>query len=281
VADLLTTIENLLTGGGNWLTGGFNTSPTSGPGTATGLAGLLGGATGSTNPIYDIMAILSFINEGQLTQEQMGFIKNTLNQQSSSLGTATNPNALSAWRTATTPRPMGIPGTESPTQYADTINQLTNRLTQPFIYNTLNPVQANLAAQGQATSPTTSQYVSEQALAPYNIQEQQLAQTGANTLLSDQLQRDQMALNQYMADQQMGQNLTQFGLQLPFQANPVYPTFGVMNPSDINSLMSLIGGNPGSFNFGNYDGGGSFNPGNASNQLYLTGASYGGGSPIP
>src|SRR5215469_2570885 len=68
------------------------------------LSNFLGGLTGSSNPLYDIMAILSFINEGQVTQDQLNFMQNVMSKQTGSLNTASSPNELSAWRTALTPQ---------------------------------------------------------------------------------------------------------------------------------------------------------------------------------
>lgn len=240
---------------GNFLTGGFT------PGMGAGLGGLLSGITGSTNPLNDVMALLSFINEGQLTQEQMGFIKNVLGQQTGALNVASNPNRISAFRTAETPPQITpnqfrndvsalTPPSWTPQQYSSTVSQLTQPLSQALTYSTLNPVDARLAASGQNESAPTRQYVSQQALAPFVQQNQQLAESGANQLMSQQEQNygygltgAENVLNQNLSQEQLGQALAQFGLQLPFSANPVYPTFGYRNPIDLSSLDSLLGGN--------------------------------------
>lgn len=82
-----------------------------------------------------------------------------------------------------------------PTQLSHFINQLTKPMSNALITNTLNPVNAEIAQRGLATSPTMSQYISQQALAPYQLQEQQ-----------------------------MGQQAAQFGLGLPFNLQWQYPT---------------------------------------------------------
>lgn len=249
---------------GNWLTSGF-----SGIDPSSGLGGLLSGLTGSTNPLFDIMALMSFINEGQLTSEQMGFIKNVLDQQSSAMSTAMNPNMLAARMTALTPQAPGVgfsAASTSPQELATNAGKITGGLSQPFINNTLNPVNAQMAASGQALSPATRQYVSEQALAPAQMQLSQAGLSGAENIMGQQTSIDQMNLSAALAELQaklteQGTGLTaaEFGLQLPFAAQPKYPTFGVQNPMDISSLFSLIGGS----GFGG--GGGSFNvnPGGA------------------
>lgn len=261
---------------GNFLTGGFT------GGTGGGLGGLLSGITGSTNPLNDVMALLSFINEGQLTQEQMGFIQNVLGQQTGAMNVAGNPNRVSAFRTAETP-PQITPGqfagdvsqltppSWTPSQYSNTVNQLTQPLSQALTYSTLNPVKASLAAQGQNESAPTQQYVSQQALAPFVQQNQQLAESGANQLMSQQeqnygygLQGAGQVLNQNLSQEQLGQALAQFGLQLPFSANPVYPTFSYQNPVDLSSLNDLLGNGGTSGTFDTSGFGGNF-LGSASN----------------
>lgn len=253
-------------GGGllDFLGGGFGSSAGFDPSNPlSNLGSLLGGITGSSNPLFDVMALMSFINEGQLTSEQMGFIKNVLDQQSSAMNTAMNPNKLMAYQTALTPQTPGLsfsPASTSPGQLATNAGKITGGLSQPFITNTLNPVDARLAASGQATSPSTRQYVSEQALAPAQLQLSQMGMQGAEDIMGQQTSIDQMQLQAALAELQahlqtlgMGQQSAEFGLSLPFAAQPKYPTFGVQNPIDTTSLSALLGGSGGGgFNFGSF-----------------------------
>lgn len=104
-ASTATSSGGLLGNAWDWLTTGFGGS--NNPGSPlSGLGNLLGGITGTGNPLADIFAIISFINEGEMTQEQAGFIKNLLDQQTSAVNTAMDPNKLSAYRTAETPQGM-------------------------------------------------------------------------------------------------------------------------------------------------------------------------------
>lgn len=260
-----TSIGSLLNSGWNFLFGGPS-SPGGQP------AGLISGLTGNTNPLFDIMAILSFINEGQLTQEQSDFMNKVLSAQGGALNTTSDPNKLAAWRTALTPHgqtatdfannmnaltPQGM----SPGTYGQIANDLTGTLSGPFVANALNPVNAELAAEGQNQSGPYMQYVSEQALAPYSLQLSEMGQAGANQMLNQFMTEQgfgfsgaQDLLNQLLSEQSMGQGLTQFGLSLPAQTPYSIPNFSVVNPSNTSDLFSLLSSNP------TTGPGGTFNP---------------------
>jgi len=218
-----------------WLTSqGFDLGP-------GGIGGLLKGITGSANPLVDIMALAEFINQAQIGQEQQGLMTDVIGNQKSALNTAMDPAKLSAWIKALTPKGW------SPDKYAQVSNQLTNKLSQPFIENTLNPVNAELAAEGRNTSPTTSQYVSEQALAPYNIQEQQMGQSGAQSLMQ-----------QLLSLLGMGESNAEFSLRTPNETPYNIPNFGFMDPGGSGGFN--VGGS-GGFNLNNFSTTGSgFNP---------------------
>jgi hypothetical protein len=64
----------------------------------------------------------------------------------------------------------------NPQAQAQGIGALTKPLSQQLVRSVMSATSPNIAARGLATSPGMSQYITSQALAPYALQEQQLAQ---------------------------------------------------------------------------------------------------------
>ena len=253
------------------ITGGF-TGPGTMPGGGGGwnLGGLLSGVTGSTNPLYDIMALINMVNEGELTSTQSDWMNKVLGYQSSALNDVMNPATFNARVAGMTPTPISdpfSPASTSAEQLGSEAAKAAGQLDPRLVSSVTNPVQAQLAASGRAASPTVSQYVTQQALAPY---EQQNLQTGTQMAEASQSQQtaiDQMQLQKILQDaatrlqqQQMGISTAEFGPSFAESMPYGLPNFSMMNPTDMTSLLSMLSGAS-----GGAAGGGSWTPGMTGN----------------
>ncbi len=108
---------------------------------------------GGGNPLMAILQMLAVGGQAYTDQQQANFAQQFSQEQLNAMRAATNPAKLSSL-----------------------INQMLIPLTATENAAIMGPVQASLAAKGLATSPGQMQVVSEQALAPYVQNEQQMAE---------------------------------------------------------------------------------------------------------
>jgi hypothetical protein len=126
---------------------------------SSGLLGLIGDAGGlidPNDPLVGLLQLAGVIGQGYVSQQQLDWANAITDKQKRSIDIGQDPTRLSAQTQA-----------------------LTHPMSGALKRNVLEPVQAQLGLQGMATAPTIQQYVSEQALAPYYLQEQQMGEEAA------------------------------------------------------------------------------------------------------
>lgn len=135
----------------------------------------------------------------------------------------------------------------TPTQAGQQISQLTQPLSADLVSSVSNPVQAYLAERGLAQAPGIQAQTLAQALAPYQLQEQQLGLQGWQTLN-----------------------------QLPFYAQQPYPPGGINfpQPAGFQGIASLLMNQPqankNTIPYPYYSGPGAGSVGQATTQLPFT-----------